>query len=103
MTRKTRYTGVHGIGIFVLSAFLLGCPMRVFAETSLVISIATGSDDLRGGNTAFISFVRTDGGEVREQVLSSGEGGGAISTRRVTFPETLNPSDLRSIRIRHDG
>ncbi len=103
MTRKTRYTGVHGIGFFVLSAFLLGCPMRIFAETSLVISIATGSDDLRGGNTAFISFVRTDGREVREQILSSGEGGGAISTRRVTFPETLNPSDLRSIRIRHDG
>lgn len=103
MTKTTMCKIVHSIGFFVLSAFLLCCPPNAFAETTLFVRIVTGSDDLRGGNTAFISLVRTDGRVIPEQVLSGGEGGGAESIRSVTFPETVSARGIRSIRIRHDG
>jgi hypothetical protein len=67
----------------ILPVVLLGSALPAWADTRLVVQLATGGDDLRGGNAAYISLVRTDG--------------------RVTFPETVGPQDVRSIRIRHDG
>jgi len=98
------FTNVRSIGAFVLALGLILCyPTWAGAQTRVLARIATGGDDLRGGNRAFISLVLIDGRVLPEQLLSNGLGGNKTSTRRVTFPETVAATQIRSIRIRHDG
>ncbi|MCD9185467.1 MAG: hypothetical protein LUM44_03485 [Pyrinomonadaceae bacterium] len=79
-------------------------PILVNAQTTFTVDAGTGGDDLRGGNTAFLSFVLTSGRTTSEQILSRGFAGNSNTTGiRVTFPETINETQIRSIRIRHDG
>lgn len=103
MSKATVHTNIRNIGLFIL-AICLGClPTGAFAQTHMQVRIATGQDDLRGGNRTFISLVLTNGEVLPEQVLSSGLGSGSNTTIAVTFPQTVAAAQIRSIRIRHDG
>ncbi|MFM7450555.1 MAG: hypothetical protein ACKO24_18385 [Leptolyngbyaceae cyanobacterium] len=93
---------------FVISALaLLGIsvlPSAAFAVTRLSVQVSTGVDDLRGGNTAFVNLILIDGRVLTEQVLTgSGLAGRSTRTISVIFPETVTATQIRSIRIRHDG
>lgn len=105
--KTATYTNIRNLFPFIL-AVCLGClSTEVFAQTRIQTQISTG-DDLRGGNTALISLVLVNGtGTVEvlpEQVLSTGLGGGSNNViSRVTFPRTVTATQIRSIRIRHDG
>lgn len=73
------------------------------AITPIIVKITTGSDDLRGGNSAFISLNLTDGTTTSERLLGGGFGQNSVVTRRIVFTETIPLSSIRSITIRHDG
>lgn len=73
------------------------------AATRVVVQLTTGSDDLRGGNNAFISLVLADGTSTSEKGLGGGFGQNSVIRRSVVFPETVSLSQIRSITIRHDG
>ncbi len=67
--------------------------------------MTTGSDDLRGGNNAFISLNLVDGTSTREVSLGGGFGQNSVVERRVTFTSKnpISPNQIRSVTIRHDG
>lgn len=95
---------VRGISSFILATgFFVSSPGWAGAQTRLLVRIDSGGDDLRGGNRAFMNLVRIDGTELTEQLLSRGLGNNRTSVREVTFPETVDANQIRSIRIRHDG
>ena len=101
---KVRNAKVRNIVFCFLSALGVALfPAVAHAATHVRAQIQTGSDDLRGGNTAFITLILMDGRVLPERVLSTGMGGGTRSISRITFPETFTTNDIRSIRIRHDG
>ncbi|WP_148649969.1 hypothetical protein [Nostoc sp. NIES-3756] len=78
-------------------------PTLANAQTRLQVQIGTGSDDLRGGNTAFINLILVNGDVLAEQILSTGLSSNSTATSLITFSQTVNASQIRSIRIRHDG
>lgn len=89
---------------FIVATLLFAIPALVGAQTTFILNATTGDDDLRGGNTASLGFVLTDGTEVPAQIFSRGIGGrrrtGAVT---VTFPLSIDIPRIRSIKIRHDG
>ncbi|NJL23416.1 MAG: hypothetical protein HC895_25550 [Leptolyngbyaceae cyanobacterium SM1_3_5] len=96
-------TKVRNLGAFI-AVFGLACsPTLASAATNLQTEITTGRDDLRGGNTASISLVLVNGTVLPEQILSRGLGSGSRITSPVSFPRTVSATQIRSIRIRHDG
>lgn len=103
MSEKLGYISVRSVGLFIL-AVGLGCsPTWACAQSRLTVPIGTGGDDLRGGNAAFMSLVLVDGAVLPEQLLSSGQGGGSNSTSLLNLPRRVAATQIRSIRIRHDG
>ncbi len=76
---------------------------RLTGTTNLLVTMTTGSDDLRGGNRAYISLVLTDGRSTGEQVLSTGMVSHSTSDIRVSVPGAVTLDQIRSIRVRHDG
>ena len=75
-----------------------------FAGTTMKAYVATGGDDLRGGNTAFIKVNFTDNTTSPEYVLSTSMGGGASMTFTKDMGRVIdNLSRVKSIVIRHDG
>lgn len=103
MNRRSIYKSIRSIS-FLLATLSFGCyPTLAFAQTRLLVQTSTGVDDLRGGNAAFINLVLTDGRVLSEQVLSNGLASRSNATIRVTFPETVSATQIRSIRIRDDG
>ena len=87
----------------ILSGLLLCGSTWAAAQTRLLVGMATGSDDLRGGNRAFITLVLTDDTVLPFQLLSTGEPANSSSIRRVTFPDTVAANRIKTIRIVHDG
>jgi hypothetical protein len=103
MNRRSIYKSIRSVS-FLLLTLSFGCyPTLAFAQTRLLVQTSTGVDDLRGGNAAFINLVLTDGTVLSEQVLSNGLASRSTATIRVTFPETVRATQIRSIRIRDDG
>lgn len=77
-----------------------------FSQTSVALRVTTGSDDLRGGNKAFVSLAFTDGLSTEEVLLTgSGIGQNSRLQKTVTFrtPTPRPLSQIRSVTIRHDG
>ena len=75
-----------------------------FAGTTMKAYVSTGTDDLRGGNTAFIKVNFTDNTTSPEYVLSTGMGGSTA----ITFTKALDKvitdvNQIKNIEIRHDG
>ncbi|MCG6137131.1 MAG: hypothetical protein MET45_21270 [Nostoc sp. LLA-1] len=75
------------------------------AKTNVMVRMTTGSDDLRGGNNAFISLNLVDGTSTREVNLGGGFGQNSVVTQRVTFTSKnpISPNQISSVTIRHDG
>ncbi len=72
--------------------------------STLKVYLATGSDDLRGGNAAFLTVHYKDGSSSFEFAL----GGGYKQNSTKTIPINLrrsvaNVSAIKSITVRHDG
>lgn len=75
-----------------------------FAGTTMKAYVSTGTDDLRGGNTAFIKVNFTDNTTSPEYVLSTGMGGStAITFTRALDKVITNLNEIKNIEIRHDG
>ena len=85
------------VGVLILSHG------TVFAETNVLVTLTTGGDDLRGGNSAFIRVNLNGRASTREVLLTTGAAGNSHATKRVTFAETFTAAEVRSITIRHDG
>jgi hypothetical protein len=84
--------------------FLLAPVSAASAATNLLVRLTTGSDDLRGGNNAFIRLNLTDGtSTATERRLGGGFGQNSVVSKCVTFSETLSLNQIRSVTIRHDG
>lgn len=99
---------IHALSRF--SAFGLGMiavgvlsSTSALAETNILVRITTGSDDLRGGNNAFITLNLVNGTSTSEASLGGGFGQNSLVRKRVTFRETVSLDQIRSITIRHDG
>lgn len=76
----------------------------IFAGTTMKVQLNTGSDDLRGGNTAFIKVNYTDNTTSPEYVLSRGMAGNtAARFTQVLTKDITNLNQVRNIEIRHDG
>ena len=72
--------------------------------SSVKVYLTTGSDDLRGGNNAFMTVNYTDGSSSPEYRLSGGFGQNSMITKAVTINKTVaSVSEIKSITIRHDG
>ncbi len=75
----------------------------------IFITLTTGSDDLRGGNSAFISLNFSDGTSTDEVSLTGNPelkgsfGQNGVVTGTVTFQDVEDVSTITSITIRHDG
>ncbi len=82
-----------------------GGPAPPSAETKkLKIYITTGSDDLRGGNNAYITVNYMDGTSSSEMSLGGGFGQNSAVTKMVDLPKAVdNPAKIKNIVIRHDG
>ncbi|MEA5571102.1 hypothetical protein [Calothrix sp. UHCC 0171] len=96
---------VSRLSAVALSIFTVGLlsSTSALAETNIVVQMTTGSDDLRGGNNAFISLNLVDGTSTPEVSLGGGFGQNSRVRKRVTFRRTVSLAQIRSITIRHDG
>lgn len=96
----------RGFGLAVF-AVAFGLCNAAAATTFLMVSHTTGGDDLRGGNTAYITMILNDGTVVPERPLVSGArglpGGTSVSNQGVRFTQNIDASQIRAFRIRHDG
>ncbi|AKG21179.1 hypothetical protein [Calothrix sp. 336/3] len=88
-----------------LSIFTVGVlsSTSALADTNIVVRMTTGSDDLRGGNNAFISLNLVDGTSTPEFSLGGGFGQNSVVRKTATFSRTVSLAQIRSITIRHDG
>ncbi len=88
-------------------ALALSAPGIAGATTFLVISLATGDDDLRGGNRAFLTMILNDGTVLPERPLVSSDRGlrarSTEPTRAIRFTQNIEAWQIREFRIRHDG
>ncbi|MBL7816511.1 MAG: hypothetical protein JNL70_15940 [Saprospiraceae bacterium] len=72
--------------------------------SSVKVYLTTGSDDLRGGNNAFMTVNYTDGTSSPEYSLGGGFGQNSMITKAVTINKVVaSVADIKSITIRHDG
>lgn len=73
-------------------------------SSAVKVYLTTGSDDLRGGNNAFMTVNYTDGTSSPEYNLGGGFGQNSMITKAVTINKTVaSVSEIKSITIRHDG
>jgi hypothetical protein len=90
-----------------IALLLLGAaPALTHATTFLDLEHRTGADDLRGGNSAFVTIVLRDGTVLPKRSFVSGTAGlpGRVWRQQlVRFPENVNADRIAAFRIRHDG
>ncbi len=67
------------------------------------VRMTTGSDDLRGGNNAYLLLNFTDGTPSEEVCLGGGFGQNSEVTKIVKISGSGNVSDIKSVTLRHDG
>lgn len=95
-----RFTGQLRNRVFVPSGSTPPLP----TTSSVKVYLTTGSDDLRGGNNAFMTVNYTDGSSSPEYRLNGGFGQNSMITKAVTINKTVaSVSEIKSITIRHDG
>lgn len=93
--------------LFVAALFCIALPVS-WSQSGRIfyVTLGTGSDDLRGGNTAYITFNLEDGSSTPEYLLCSGLGQNDVAPdikiELRNFPP-IQLSQLRSVTIRHDG
>lgn len=90
------------------SLFLALQAMTSFAQSGeiLYFTIMTGSDDLRGGNTAFATINLKDGTSTPEYILGGGWGQNSKVKDleiKLTNHGPVELKNIRSVTIRHDG
>ena len=72
--------------------------------SALKVFLTTGSDDLRGGNNAYMTIKYANGTSSKEYTLGGGFGQNSMITKTITLDRTVGAVDLiQSITIRHDG
>jgi hypothetical protein len=95
-----RFTGQLRNRVFVPSGSTPPPP----TTSSVKVYLTTGSDDLRGGNNAYMTVNYTDGTSSPEYRLNGGFGQNSMITKAVTINKTVaSVSEIKSITIRHDG
>jgi hypothetical protein len=68
------------------------------------VYLTTGSDDLRGGNSAFVTLTYADGTTSSEYYLGGGFGQNSAVNKTVTTTKVLTAiEDIQSVTLRHDG
>ncbi len=73
-------------------------------NSTVKVFLTTGSDDLRGGNTAFMTISYTDGTTSPEYRLGGGFAQNSANTKSIVLNKVVgNVEDIRSISLRHDG
>lgn len=73
-------------------------------NTVMKVYLTTGSDDLRGGNTAFITVRYEDGSSSPEYRMEGGFGQNSAITKTITLDRVVSDvANVRNISIRHDG
>lgn len=73
-------------------------------NTVMKVYLTTGSDDLRGGNAAFITVRYEDGSSSPEYRLDGGFGQNSANTKTITLDRVVGDvANVRNISIRHDG
>lgn len=70
---------------------------------SITVRMVTGSDDLRGGNNAYLSLNFTDGTSSEEVGLGGGFGQNSEITKQIKVSGSGDVNSIRSVTIRHDG
>ena len=98
---------------FVLICFILANFVTYYVQaqefSQIFITMTTGSDDLRGGNSAFISLNFSDGTSTDEVSLTGNSeitgsfGQNGVATGTITFQDVEDVSTITSVSIRHDG
>lgn len=73
------------------------------SATNVVVRMTTGSDDLRGGNNAFITLNLKDGTSTSEISLGGGFNQNSLVERKISFKESVSLDQIKSVTIRHDG
>ncbi len=72
--------------------------------STLKVFLTTGSDDLRGGNSAYLTVNYTNGTSSPEFNLGGGFGQNSLKTVPINLGNALaDVSEIKSITVRHDG
>ena len=72
--------------------------------STMKVFLTTGSDDLRGGNHAYMTVNYTEGTTSKEFDLGGGFGQNSLKTISINLgKEVADVSEIKSITIRHDG
>lgn len=75
------------------------------SPSTCYVTLSTGSDDLRGGNAAYISFNLEDGTSSPEYLLSTGLGQNSVAEVEIKMTNfsRVALTDIKSVTLRHDG
>lgn len=69
----------------------------------LQVNLQSGSDDLRGYNTAYLTVNFNNGTSSREYLLQRGLGQNQPAVQNINLGQEIDLVNVRSITIRHDG
>lgn len=95
-----RFTGQLRNRVFVPSGSTPPPP----TTSSVKVYLTTGSDDLRGGNNAYMTVNYTDGTSSPEYNLGGGFGQNSMITKPITINKIVaSVEEIKSITIRHNG
>lgn len=95
---------LRAVALAIFCALGLSTSLQA-VNTSIRVEVVTGSDDLRGGNNAFVSLNLTDGTSTPERSFATNLQQNSRFRRTVTFdmPTAIPLTTIRSVTIRHDG
>ena len=94
-----RFTGAYRTHIFAPQKQVPSPPTY-----TVKVFLTTGSDDLRGGNNAYMTIKYANGQVSPEYTLGGGFGQNSFVTKTVNLNRAVsNVTEIQSITIRHDG
>lgn len=74
------------------------------SQSIMTVKLTTGGDDLRSGNTAYITVNYSNGTTSKEYSLGGGFANNSFITKNIRLDRLLsNTSEISYITIRHDG
>lgn len=96
----------YGFVRFIVALAILAFP--VLATAQATVNVGTGIDDLRGGNTASMRLILTDGSVIEaNRLLTTRNNGfsGNTNSRGIPlrFTGVTDASQIRAVQIIHDG
>jgi hypothetical protein len=87
-----------------LRIYTLNPPPPPPTTSLLKVFLTTGTGELRGGNTAFMTITYADGSISQEYVLGGGFGQNSVIVKEIRLNRALSANtEITSIMIRHDG